>query len=59
MFISLYNATQKMKTEKRHNRIRNLMIVSQLMLLGLVVQWLTSQYRQEHIVLEKELSAYL
>ncbi len=57
MFISLQGATQKMKTEKRHNRIRNLMIVSQLMLLGLVVQWLTSQYRQEHIVVEKELSA--
>lgn len=56
MFISLQGPTQKMKTEKRHIRIRNLMIVSQLMLLGLVVQWLTSQYRQEHIVVEKELA---
>jgi signal transduction histidine kinase len=45
-----------MKTAKRYNRIRNLMIVSQIMLLGLVAQWLSSQFRQEHLVLEKELS---
>jgi signal transduction histidine kinase len=54
--ISLHCTSIEMKTAKRYSRISTLMILSQVMLLGLVVQWLTSQYRQEHIVVEKELS---
>jgi signal transduction histidine kinase len=45
-----------MKTLRKYNRIRILMVVSQVMLLGLVIQWLSSQLSQERALLERELN---
>lgn len=45
-----------MKRDNRHKRILILMISSQLLLTGFVIQWLFSQYREEKGLLTKELT---
>lgn len=47
-----------MKSLPRHKKILYLMIVSQVLLLSLVVQWLRTQYREERETLLKELTSY-
>jgi signal transduction histidine kinase len=47
-----------MKKETRHKRILILMISSQLLLTGFVIQWLFSQYREEKGLLAKELTGF-
>jgi two-component system phosphate regulon sensor histidine kinase PhoR len=46
-----------MKTETKHKRILILMVTSQLLLTGFVIQWLLSQYNEEKTLLVKELNA--
>ena len=47
-----------MKKETRHKRILVLMISSQLLLTGFVIQWLFSQFREEKGLLLKELTGF-
>jgi signal transduction histidine kinase len=47
-----------MKKDTRHRRILILMILSQLLLTGFVIQWLISQYRDEKTLLAKELTGF-
>lgn len=47
-----------MKKDTRHRRILILMILSQLLLTGFVIQWLLSQYRDEKALLAKELTGF-
>jgi signal transduction histidine kinase len=47
-----------MKRDNRHKRILILMISSQLLLTGFVIQWLFSQYHEEKGLLTKELTGF-
>ena len=44
-----------MKSKNRHSRLLILMVISQILLTGFVVQWLVSQYKQEKSRLRDEL----